>query len=75
MKDEKNRGGGEGRGVYTRRALACCWHKEKRGEKKKENIYTYIYIMWLYAHFIYIHTHIFFSALISWRVFHVAALS
>lgn len=75
MKDEKK--GGEGKGVYTRRvdvySRVVDTKKNVASEKKKENIY---YRACVCAHFmcVYIYAHVF-SALISWRVFHVVVLS
>ena len=55
MKDEKKGGerGGE-RSLHSscRCVLACCWHKEKRGEWKEKRKYI---LPWLCAHFMYIH--------------------
>lgn len=72
MKDEKKGGerGGE-RSLHSscRCVLACCWHKEKRGEWKEKRKYI---LPWLCAHFVYIHiythTHTLFCAYFVTRV-------
>lgn len=52
---KKEEEGGE-RSLHSscRCVLACCWHKEKRGEWKEKRKYI---LPWLCAHFIYTHTH------------------